>query len=166
MKIHPEDAAIVEQDLLADGPVHSPGFWLWHATMRWQREVAAALAPYDLTHPQFVLLSCAWWLNEQGKTPNQQELSQQAGTDVRTTSQVVRKLEAKGLLTRTTDPDDTRSLRLRITSQGVGLARAAIPDVEAADRSFFAPAAFPGPGRPAMDGVALSRLLRHLVDAP
>ncbi|GLW58344.1 MarR family winged helix-turn-helix transcriptional regulator [Kitasatospora phosalacinea] len=150
-------------DGLVEGPANSPGFWLWHTTLRWQREVAAALAPHDLTHPQFVLLSCAWWLNEQGTTPNQQELSAQAGTDVRTTSQVVRKLEAKGLLDRTTDPDDTRARRLRITPRGTALARAAIPAVEAVDRTFFAPAAH---GVPALDGEGLSRLLRRLVDAP
>ncbi|BAJ29420.1 MULTISPECIES: MarR family transcriptional regulator [Kitasatospora] len=150
-------------DGLVEGPANSPGFWLWHTTLRWQREVAAALAPYDLTHPQFVLLSCAWWLNEQGAVPNQQELSAQAGTDVRTTSQVVRKLEAKGLLDRTTDPDDTRARRLRITPRGTALARAAVPTVEAVDRAFFAPAAH---GTPALDGDGLSRLLRRLVDAP
>ena len=46
------------------GPDYSPGFWLWHATLRWQREIAAVLAPLGLTHVQFVLLSCAWWLND------------------------------------------------------------------------------------------------------
>src|SRR5256885_5403077 len=44
----------------------SPGFLLWHATLRWQRDVASALAPLDLTHVQFMLLACGWWLNEQG----------------------------------------------------------------------------------------------------
>ncbi|MFJ5230531.1 MarR family winged helix-turn-helix transcriptional regulator [Kitasatospora sp. NPDC088391] len=149
-------------DGLTEGPADSPGFWLWHTTLRWQREVAAALAPLDLTHPQFVLLSCAWWLNEQGGAPNQQELSRQAGTDVRTTSQVVRKLEAKGLLDRTTDPEDTRARRLRITPRGIDLARTAIPAVEAVDRAFFAPAAT---GAPALDGPALSALLRRLAGA-
>ena len=35
-------------------PHESPGFLLWHATLRWQRGVAAALQPLDLTHVQFV----------------------------------------------------------------------------------------------------------------
>ena len=89
------------------GAEYSPGFWLWHATLRWQREIAAVLAPLGLTHVQFVLLSCAWWLNDHGLVPNQLELARQAGTDVKMTSQVVRKLETKGLLQRETDPDDT-----------------------------------------------------------
>ena len=123
-----------------EGPADSPGFWLWHATLRWQREIAATLAPLGLTHVQFVLLSCAWWLNDHGRLPNQLELARQAGTDVKMTSQVVRKLEAKGLLERETDPDDTRARRLRVTPEGAELALRAIERVERADAAFFRPA--------------------------
>ena len=35
----------------------SPGFLLWHATMRWQRAMRAALQPHDLTHVQFAHLA-------------------------------------------------------------------------------------------------------------
>jgi DNA-binding MarR family transcriptional regulator len=123
----------------AGGPDESPGFLLWHATLRWQRAVAAALAPLDLTHVQFVLLACAWWLNDQGHTPNQLTLAAQAGTDVKMTSQVLRRLEAKGLLERRTDPRDTRARTLHITSRGGALARKAIAAVERADDEFFGP---------------------------
>ncbi|AJT66066.1 MarR family winged helix-turn-helix transcriptional regulator [Streptomyces chattanoogensis] len=143
------------------GPETSPGFWLWHATLRWQREIAAALAPFDLTHAQFVLLSCAWWLNEQGQTPNQQALAAQAGTDVKMTSQVVRKLEAKGFLSRETDPHDTRARRLRITGRGTEAAVAAIAEVERVDEAFFGPAAARG-----ADSRQLVMLLRDLAEAP
>ena len=78
----------------AGGPGESPGFLLWHVTLRWQRAIAEALAPFQLTHVQFVLLACTWWLNEQGQTPNQQEVAAQAGTDVKMTSEVLRRLES------------------------------------------------------------------------
>ncbi len=48
-------------------PEESPGFLLWHITLRWQREIAAALAPLGLTHVQFVLLAATWWLNARGE---------------------------------------------------------------------------------------------------
>src|SRR5260370_30828241 len=32
----------------------SPGFLLWQVTLRWQRDIATALAPLDLTHVQFI----------------------------------------------------------------------------------------------------------------
>jgi DNA-binding MarR family transcriptional regulator len=143
------------------GPDYSPGFWLWHATLRWQREIAAVLAPLGLTHVQFVLLSCAWWLNDHGQVPNQMALARQAGTDVKMTSEVVRKLAAKGLLARETDPRDTRALRLRITPDGERVARQAIDEVERADQAFFRPA-----GPAGLDSTGLAALLRRLAEAP
>jgi DNA-binding MarR family transcriptional regulator len=119
-------------------PGESPGFLLWHATLRWQRLLARALAPLDLTHVQFVLLASAWWLNEQGTRPTQVELAAQAGTDVKMTSQVVRMLEAKGLLERPVDASDTRARRLEVTRRGAELAARAVTVVEQADAEFFA----------------------------
>ncbi|MEW2412544.1 MarR family winged helix-turn-helix transcriptional regulator [Streptomyces sp. NPDC046866] len=120
-------------------PGESPGFLLWHATLRWQRGIAAALAPLDLTHVQFVLLACTWWLNEQGEQPNQLAVARQAGTDVKMASQVLRTLEAKGLIRREVDPADTRAKRLRVTEAGAALAPRAIAAVEEADARFFEP---------------------------
>ncbi|MFD3556151.1 MarR family winged helix-turn-helix transcriptional regulator [Streptomyces goshikiensis] len=121
-------------------PGESPGFLLWHVTLRWQRDIAAALTPLDLTHVQFVLLACTWWLNGQGERPNQLAVARQAGTDVKMTSQVLRTLEKKGLLEREVDPADTRARRLRVTALGAELAPRAIAAVEEVDARFFAPA--------------------------
>jgi DNA-binding MarR family transcriptional regulator len=119
-------------------PNDSPGFLLWHATLRWQRGVARALAPLDLTHVQFVLLACTWWLNEQGERPSQIALAGQAGTDIKMTSQVLRSLERKGLIEREVDRADTRARRLRVTKRGAQLAPRAIAVVEQVDSEFFA----------------------------
>jgi DNA-binding MarR family transcriptional regulator len=119
------------------GPAASPGFLLWHLTLAWQRAVTAVLAPLDLTHVQFVLLACAWWLGRHGQVPNQLQLARQAGTDVKMTSQVVRRLEAKGLLDRQVDPGDSRARRLHLTAEGQRLAQRAITAVEQADAQFF-----------------------------
>jgi DNA-binding MarR family transcriptional regulator len=122
-------------------PDDSPGFLLWHVTLRWQRAIAAALAPLDLTHVQFVLLATAWWLNSRGEQPSQLALARQAGTDVKMTSQVLRKLEAKGLMRRDVDAADTRARRLHVTERGAELAVEALAAVESADAEFFAPVA-------------------------
>jgi DNA-binding MarR family transcriptional regulator len=119
-------------------PNDSPGFLLWHATLRWQRGIAQALAPLDLTHVQFVLLACTWWLNEQGERPTQIALAGQAGTDIKMTSQVLRSLERKGLIEREIDIADTRARRLRVTRRGARLAPRAIAIVEGVDSRFFA----------------------------
>jgi DNA-binding MarR family transcriptional regulator len=120
-------------------PAESPGFLLWHATLRWQRAVTAALAPLDLTHVQFVLLACAWWAGRQGDPPNQLALAGQAGTDVKMTSSVLAALERKGLIVRETDPRDTRAKRVAVTERGAALAPQAIEAVERADAEFFRP---------------------------
>jgi DNA-binding MarR family transcriptional regulator len=120
-------------------PDDSPGFLLWHVTLRWQRDIAAALAPLDLTHVQFVLLATTWWLNSRGEDPNQLSLARQAGVDVKMTSQVLRKLETKGLIRRDVDTADTRAKRLRVTGRGAELAVQALAVVESADAKFFQP---------------------------
>ncbi|NUW41937.1 MarR family winged helix-turn-helix transcriptional regulator [Nonomuraea rhodomycinica] len=124
-------------------PDDSPGFLLWRITLRWQRAVTAALEPFDLTHVQFVLLACAWWLNRQGGRPNQLSVARQAGADVKMASQVLRKLEDKGLLVRETDPADSRAKLLRVTDRGRELIERAVAEVERTDAAFFAAAPDP-----------------------
>ena len=118
-------------------PEESPGFLLWRVTLGWQRAMREALAPHGLTHVQFVLLASAWWLGREG-APTQMELARQAGTDPMMTSQVVRKLEDKALVTREEDPSDARARRIVLTRQGRTLLTKALSDVERADAEFFA----------------------------
>jgi len=120
-------------------PEQSPGFLLWHVTLRWQRDVTATLKPLGLTHVQFVLLATAWWLNTHDQQPSQVSLATEAGTDVKMASQVIRTLEHKGLITRETRAADTRARRLVVTDAGATLAPRAIEAVEAVDRALLAP---------------------------
>jgi DNA-binding MarR family transcriptional regulator len=136
-------------------PSQSPGFLLWHATLRWQRDISQALGSLDLTHVQFVLLACTWWLNEQGHHPSQVALAEFAGTDVKMTSQVVRSLERKGLVEREIDQADTRARLLRVTRRGGRLAPRAIALVEQIDAAFF-------DGVPRQDALHLLTLLARL----
>lgn len=138
----------------------SPGFLLWRATLAWQREIRAALAPHDVTHVQFVLLASVWWLGETEGAPTQRRVADHAGTDPMMTSQVVRALESRGLLRRDPDPDDARARRLVLSTRGRDVVRAALPDVEAVDARFFARAPDPAalvPPLQALAGVPRSR---------
>jgi DNA-binding MarR family transcriptional regulator len=72
------------------------------------------------------------------------------------TSEVLRKLEAKGLITRTVDTADTRARKLRVTDGGAELAIRALAVVEAADAAFF---------QAAPDLTALLAMLRPLAQA-
>ncbi|MBZ9796959.1 MarR family winged helix-turn-helix transcriptional regulator [Mesorhizobium sp. ES1-4] len=112
---------------------------LWRTTMRWQRVMTATLAPLDLTHVQFVLLASAMWLGRDGEPPNQVQLAAQAGAEVKMTSDVVARLEAKGLIAREADPRDSRAKVIRVTAAGAAAAQQAIVAVETADAAFFEP---------------------------
>jgi DNA-binding MarR family transcriptional regulator len=91
---------------------------------------------------QFVLLASLWWLEDhEPEAPTQARLAEQAGTDPMMTSQVLRKLEARGLLERASDPNDTRARRLHLTPAGRDLIARALADVERADVDYFAPLA-------------------------
>jgi len=108
-------------------------------TLSWQRSIRAALAPYGLTHVQFVLLASLWWLDEHGSgQPIQADLAEHAGTDPMMTSQVIRKLAVRGLVGRQPDPADSRAVRLMLTAEGRALLAGALADVEAADEEYFA----------------------------
>jgi DNA-binding MarR family transcriptional regulator len=127
---------------------------LWQVTNRWQAVQRAALAPLGLTHVQFVLLASTWWLTSvAGETPSQRRLAEHAGTDPMMTSQVLRALETKDLITRTPHPDDSRARALGVTRRGTTLAKRAVKVVEAADAEFFAAAG---------DQATLLAVLRHL----
>jgi DNA-binding MarR family transcriptional regulator len=115
----------------------SPGFLLWHATLRWQRAVAVALQDVGLTHVQFLVLSSSWWLAKTRGLPSQRDIAVHAGLDQVMTSQVVRALERDGLVQRTRDTADGRVLRVEVTTAGRGLARRSVAAMDSLDRSFF-----------------------------
>jgi DNA-binding MarR family transcriptional regulator len=124
-----------------DGPGTSPGFLLWRVTLRWQRLMTEALRPLGLTHVQFVLLACAWWLSQDGgQAPNQLTIATQAGVNVKMASEVLRRLEEKGLLEQRTDARDRRAKVVTVTPEGGRLAEQAISVVEQADAGFFSAA--------------------------
>jgi DNA-binding MarR family transcriptional regulator len=123
-----------------EGPGTSPGFLLWRVTLRWQRLMTEALRPLDLTHVQFVLLACAWWLSQDGPAPNQLTIATQACVNVKMASEVLRRLEDKGLTEQRTDPRDRRAKIVTVTPAGARLAEQAIAVVEQADAEFFSAA--------------------------
>jgi MarR family transcriptional regulator, organic hydroperoxide resistance regulator len=115
----------------------SPGFMLWRVSSLWQRQIKAALEPFDLTHTQFVLLAGLSWLEQQTSNITQVQLAEHLGMDVMMTSQVLRTLESKGLVERPAHPTDSRAKALKLTQAGIELSAKTVPIVEAADQDFF-----------------------------
>lgn len=120
-----------------EGPEQSPGFLLWQVSTKWRREIEAALATVNLTHPQFVLLASLGWLTRHHTDVTQVELARHCSTDVNMTSQVLRSLEQKGYIERHRREGDERSKLPRLTEKGAKLVEQAIPLVEKVDDDFF-----------------------------
>lgn len=118
-------------------PKCSPGFLLWQVSLKWRRKIETALAPLNLTHPQFVLLASIGWLTRQHNDVTQAELARHCGMDVNMTSQVLRTLEQKGWIERQRRQGDERSKFPRLTENGAKLIEQAIPLVEKVDDAFF-----------------------------
>ncbi|MFV0429817.1 MAG: MarR family winged helix-turn-helix transcriptional regulator [Arachnia sp.] len=118
-------------------PQTSTGLMLWRVTNSWQRTIRAALAPFDLTHVQFVLLAVLTSIDRSAPV-TQRDLAAKAVTDPMMTSQVLRALENKGLIERLAHPTDGRARTLAPTAAGVTLVNRANAAVEHADRAYFA----------------------------
>jgi MarR family transcriptional regulator, organic hydroperoxide resistance regulator len=118
------------------GPQESLGFLLWKVSNAWQRRQRAALKPLELTHSQFVLLATAtWFAADQALT--QARLAELSGVDAMTTSQLVRTLEAAGLMERPAHPGDPRARAIVVTAAGRARVKKAIVVVEDTDAAFF-----------------------------
>ena len=124
------------QNIEFDAAHNSPGYLLWLMSNKWQAQQRLALKPFDLTHVQFVLLACLVYAPND-KSLTQIQLAERAQTDPMMTSQVLRRLEAKGLVQRTSNVQDKRAVSLEATTQAIELVDQAMVAVEAVDRDFF-----------------------------
>jgi DNA-binding MarR family transcriptional regulator len=117
----------------------SSGFLLWQMTMLWQRRINAALKEFDLTHGQFVVLASAAWLARQSDAVTQQAIAAHANIDKMMTSNIVRSLQEKGLITRAEHSTDTRAKTVTLTPDGERALMPALHTVERIDKEVFAP---------------------------
>ncbi|MGE0715545.1 MAG: MarR family winged helix-turn-helix transcriptional regulator [Alphaproteobacteria bacterium] len=134
-----EDAAEAAARDAGTDDAGGAGFVLWQLGNLWQRRMRRALSDAALTHVQFILLAGLAQLERRSDGPvTQSDLAAFCRSDAMMTSQVLRTLEAAGLVTRVPHPHDTRAKCPALTRAGhAALARAA-PAVAEADRAFFA----------------------------
>jgi DNA-binding MarR family transcriptional regulator len=112
-----------------------------------QRET---IRSFDLTPPQYFALTLLW---EQDERPLK-ELAAASHTSRATITGIIDTLESKALVTRVPNPDDRRSLLVRLTEQG----RALEHTTPTLDRIFASCCAGLEPG----EALELSNLLKKL----
>lgn len=89
-------------------------FSLYTASRLMTQAYRSILDPVNLTYPQYLVLLVLW--ETDGISVN--ALGERLLLDSGTLSPLLKKLEFKGYLTRTRDPQDERTLALSLTTQG------------------------------------------------
>jgi DNA-binding PadR family transcriptional regulator len=112
---------------LVEKPEDSLGFLLWKNTTIWQRKIKAALASFDISHAQFVIMAAARWFFETKQEPAHKM----------TISKSLKKLAALGIVSRAEDVRDTRAKTVILTAKGNNLIEKLVAIVEDVDSQFF-----------------------------
>ncbi len=92
-------------------------FALYSAGHAMQQAYKPLLDPLGLTYPQYLVLSALW--SEDDRTLGSLAIQMQLASN--TLTPLVKRLEAKGMLTRRRDPADERQVRIRLTDEGSAL---------------------------------------------
>lgn len=118
-------------------PEDSPGFLLWQTTTMWQRLIKTALEPFDISHPQFVIMATLAWFEEHDYDTMQVSIVNWSKLDKMTVSQSLKKLAAQGFVQRAEHKVDTRAKMVILTDKGRKLIGTLVPLVESIDAEFF-----------------------------
>jgi MarR family transcriptional regulator, organic hydroperoxide resistance regulator len=105
------------------------GSLVWRLSMKWRAAVDRVVAPFGLTHAQYVLLATLYGLSLSHKAPSQRELADATGLEPAYVSRLARSLEANQLIERTEAPTDVRAVELKLTSRGEEVVTQAIAAV-------------------------------------
>ena len=140
----------------------TPGHLVWRLSMKWRVAVDRALAPVGLTHAQYVMLASLYGMERAGQVPSQRELADYTGLEALYVSKLARSLDADGLIQRTRDAVDTRTMRLELTDQGRETIQPAIAEVAGLLDKLLAPLG----GRRGARTKDFVRDLTELLDTP
>jgi MarR family transcriptional regulator, organic hydroperoxide resistance regulator len=108
-----EDYLVLEKQLC---------FSLYSASHKLVRSYRLLLEPLDLTYPQYLAMLVLW----QQPEVNVKELGEKLYLDSGTLTPLLKRLENKGLVSRTRSAQDERVVQIRLTEQGKALKNQAI----------------------------------------
>lgn len=118
-------------------PVESSGYLLWQVSMRRAREMNRALEPLELTYTQFVVMAALMWVSRSQEHVTQSDIAADCKLDRMMVSKILRGFDARGFVSRTPSPTDTRAKNVTATDTGKALFDRAITTVKTADEVFF-----------------------------
>ena len=137
------------------------GSLVWRLSMRWRAAVDRAVAPFGLSHGQYVLLASLYGLSLQGQRPSQRALADYTELEPVFVSRLARALEAAGLIRRDQAIADPRAVELSLTGAGVRVVIQAIAAVRKLHEDLLAPIGGPDGERNRRFRQTLNTLLRE-----
>jgi DNA-binding MarR family transcriptional regulator len=98
-----------------------------HSTARQiVRAYRPALEGLELTHPQYLVMLVLWaWARDRESRPTVKALGRRLHLDSGTLTPLLKRLEARGLITRTRSTNDEREVFVHLTRSGQALKRRA-----------------------------------------
>jgi DNA-binding MarR family transcriptional regulator len=143
MAIHRDDLDEFFTTTTLGSPDAAVGFVLWRLVHRFQREMNRELTPLDLTHLQFTVLALVAWSNRNG-TATQAKLARDYDVEPMQMSQMMKVLEAKGLILRRAPDINQRLKCAEITAKGLNVLGKAMPIAVDIQRRMFGAEGQPG----------------------
>ena len=104
---------------------------------KWDRGISGVLGSYNTTRTQLELLTCIAKLVKDGKPVTQKDVVDFVRQDKTTVSEVMKTLEKKGYITRSTSEGDMRVKYITLTDKGFRLVKTAAFEVMQFDEQFF-----------------------------
>nr|WP_269329669.1 MarR family transcriptional regulator [Kineosporia babensis] len=147
-------------------PVHPHGYLVWRLSTKWRVAVDRALAPLGLTHAQYSALASIAALQADQTNPSQRQLADHTGLEALYISKLVRSLENAGLITRESDPADSRARQLRLTAEGTRVTEQAVQVVKHLIAQLLEPLGGAGSARAQQFQHDLNTLLQAPLEPP
>jgi DNA-binding MarR family transcriptional regulator len=129
--------------------------------MRWRAAVDRAVAPFGLSHGQYVLLASLYSLSLHGERPSQRALADYTELEPVFVSRLARALESAGLVRRDQAAADPRAVELSLTDTGRGVVIQAIAAVRTLQDDLLAAIGGPDGERNRRFRLTLNTLLRE-----
>jgi DNA-binding MarR family transcriptional regulator len=101
-------------------------FALHSAARQMIRAYRPVLEDLDLTHPQYLVLLVLWsWARNREKRPTIKALGERLDLDSGTLTPLLKRMQTRGLITRTRSTEDERELFVHLTPAGLALKKRA-----------------------------------------
>jgi DNA-binding MarR family transcriptional regulator len=115
----------------------TPGYYMMQAVQKWDREIDSILDGLGTTRTQLVLLTALVKLLKDGEPVTQKQVADFVRRDQNTVSAVMRTLEKKGQITRSSTEDDMRAKYIVLTDKGLSLVEQATEKILLMNQRLF-----------------------------